>query len=104
MKGVLPEADSVAAEDGISGADRQRGFAGAFSSIVDEYVLSERALARGIFAPEFVRELVSRHHAGENHAERLWALVNFEIWQRKFFDSEVAPAVEPMIEKSLVGV
>jgi hypothetical protein len=37
-----------------------------------------------------VRDLVARHQAGENHAERLWALVNFEIWQRRFFDNETA--------------
>ena len=63
-------------------------FRGQYSSIVDEYVLSERARARGLFEPEFVRSLVKRHKAGEDHAERLWALVNFEIWQRQFFDGE----------------
>jgi asparagine synthase (glutamine-hydrolysing) len=63
-------------------------FRGQYSSIIDEYVLSERAQARGIFEPEFVRSLVKRHKAGEDHAERLWALVNFEIWQRQFFDGE----------------
>jgi asparagine synthase (glutamine-hydrolysing) len=79
-------------------------FRGGFRSIIDEYVLSERALSRGIFAPEFVRRLVSLHQAGEDHSERLWALVNFEMWQRRFFDSEALPATESMIEKSLVGV
>jgi len=61
---------------------------GRFSHIVDEYVLSPRAIARGIFNADYVRDLAARHHAGENHAERLWALVNFEIWQRRFFDCE----------------
>jgi asparagine synthase (glutamine-hydrolysing) len=61
-----------------------------FSHVVDEYVLSPRALERGIFEPGFVRELVTRHNAGENHAERLWALINFEIWQRRFFDCETS--------------
>ena len=44
--------------------------------------------ARAIFDHDFVRELVTRHRKGENHAERLWALVNFEIWQRRFVDGE----------------
>lgn len=57
-----------------------------FSHIVDEYVTGNRARERGIFDQEYVRELVSRHKAGENHAERLWSLINFEIWQRRFFD------------------
>ena len=64
-------------------------FRGAHSSVLDEYVLSERALARGFFKPSFVRGLVRRHQTGaEDHSERLWALVNFEIWQRQFFDGE----------------
>ena len=61
---------------------------GKFSYILDEYVLNSRALERGIFNPDFVRNLVTNHRAGENHDERLWALINFEIWQRQFFDGE----------------
>jgi asparagine synthase (glutamine-hydrolysing) len=68
---------------------------GRFSHVVDEYLLSPRAQDRGIFDPEFVRHIVARHAAGENHAERLWALVNFEIWQRRFMDSEAATANAP---------
>ena len=59
-----------------------------FRSVVDEYVLSERALQRGIFEPDFVRDIVSRHNAGENHDERLWFLINFEMWQRQFIEEE----------------
>ena len=74
---------------------------GAHRQIVDEYVLGERAAARGIFNPSYVRELVARHAAGENHTERLWALVNFEIWQRRFFDGEAESpsAVEAMEDR-----
>jgi asparagine synthase (glutamine-hydrolysing) len=69
-------------------------FRGAYSAVVDEYVLGERALARGIFDPDFVQGLVRRHQAGEDHSERLWALVNFEIWQRQFFDGETDDTCE----------
>ncbi len=65
---------------------------GRFSYIVDEYVLSPRAIARGIFNADYVRDLAARHQSGENHTERLWALVNFEIWQRRFFDCEEVSA------------
>lgn len=54
--------------------------------LLDEYLLSARTRARGLFAPEYVAELVARHAAGEDHTERLWSLINFEIWQRRFFD------------------
>ena len=102
MKGVLPEKILSRSKMGFP-VPIGSWFRGRFKSIVDEYVVSERALSRGIFAPEFVRDLVSLHQAGEDHSERLWALVNFEMWQRRFFDSEEMPAAEGMIEKSLVG-
>jgi asparagine synthase (glutamine-hydrolysing) len=66
-----------------------RWFRSEFKYIVDEYVLGKRTLNRGIFDAAFVRSLVAKHNAGENHDERLWALVNFEIWQRQFIDGEV---------------
>ena len=61
---------------------------GRFTHLLDEYALSPRAIERGIFDADFVRNLVARHRAGENHSERLWALINFEIWQRQFIDGE----------------
>ena len=61
---------------------------GKVKHIVDEYVLSERAASRGIFDNGFVRVLVAEHDSGVNHDERIWSLVNFEIWQRRFFDGE----------------
>jgi asparagine synthase (glutamine-hydrolysing) len=64
-------------------------FRGPYSNLLDEFVLSSRALDRGIFDADFVRDLVRRHRSGgENHDERLWALVNFEMWQRRFFDGD----------------
>jgi asparagine synthase (glutamine-hydrolysing) len=64
-------------------------FRGAFRPLLDDYVLGERALARGLFDPAALRSLVDRHAlAGENHAERLWALVTLEMWQRIFIDGE----------------
>jgi asparagine synthase (glutamine-hydrolysing) len=66
----------------------------AFARVVDEYVLSERTRERGIFDHEYIGELAARHKAGEDHSERLWALINFEIWQRRFFDNERTCAVD----------
>ena len=87
MKGVLPEKILTRSKMGFP-VPIGSWFRGPFKSIIDEYVLSDRALSRGIFAPDFVRELVSLHQAGEDHSERLWSLLNFEIWLRQFFDGE----------------
>jgi asparagine synthase (glutamine-hydrolysing) len=60
-----------------------------YRPIVDEFVLGPRALARGLFDAETLRSIAAAHASGsENHGQRLWALVNFEIWQRIFLDGE----------------
>lgn len=90
MKGILPEAVLSRAKMGFP-VPIGSWFRGSYSSVLDEYVLGERAMKRGFFDPDFVRGLVKRHQVGgENHSERLWALVNFEIWLRQFFDGEAA--------------
>ncbi len=68
-------------------------FRGAWRHLLDEFVLSERAMSRGLFQPDVVRRLVDGHSAGENHTERLWALLTFEIWQRIFLDGEDPTAI-----------
>jgi asparagine synthase (glutamine-hydrolysing) len=65
-----------------------RWFREEFHWVIDDYVLGSRAMERRIFNPDFVRDLVQRHQAGQNHSERLWALVNFEMWQRRFIDGD----------------
>ncbi len=88
MKGILPEAVLSRSKMGFP-VPVGKWFRGAYSKVVEEYILSERVMNRGLFNPDFLRDLVNRHQTGgENHSERLWALVNFEIWQRQFFDGE----------------
>ena len=88
MKNILPEAILTRPKMGFP-VPIGAWFRGQYGFLLDEYVLSSRALDRGIFAPDFVRDLVRRHQTGgENHDERLWALVNFEMWQRRFFDGD----------------
>jgi asparagine synthase (glutamine-hydrolysing) len=60
-----------------------------FAPLVRDTILGPRALARGMFAREPLERLVSEHAAGTaNHADRLWVLLNLEIWQRIFLDGE----------------
>ena len=64
-------------------------FRGRFWPVVEEFVLGPRALRRGMFVPSELRRLAEEHRSGAaHHAERLWLLVNFEIWQRIFLDGE----------------
>ena len=62
---------------------------GPYRHLLDEFVLGHRALARGMFDEMALRRLVASHTSGEvNHSERLWALINLEMWQRMQFDGE----------------
>ena len=66
-----------------------RWFRGPFWPIVEEFVLGSRAVERGLFVPSMVRRLAEEHRAGvRGHGNRLWLLVNLEIWQRIFLDGE----------------
>jgi len=57
--------------------------------LVEELVLGERALARGLFEPAALRRLADEHRSGAaRHGERLWLLANLELWQRVFIDGE----------------
>jgi asparagine synthase (glutamine-hydrolysing) len=57
--------------------------------VVDEFVLSERALQRGLFDPHATRTLVHEHQTDTaNHDSRLWSLLNLEVWHRLWIDGE----------------
>jgi len=85
MKGILPGEILTRPKMGFP-VPVGNWFRGEFRHVVEEYALSDRALSRGIFNADFVRSLVAKHNAGENHDERIWFLVNFEIWQQRFID------------------
>jgi asparagine synthase (glutamine-hydrolysing) len=94
MKGLLPEPILTRRKMGFP-VPVGAWFRGPFRHLIDEYVLGERALERGLFNHTFVRKLVQQHQAGANHSERLWSLVNMEIWQRRFIDCEETGAAQP---------
>ncbi len=56
-------------------------------------LLDSRAMNRGYFRPEVVRNMVEDHQAGRyDHSYRLWALLVFELWQREWVDQPVTVA------------
>jgi asparagine synthase (glutamine-hydrolysing) len=101
MKGILPDEILTRSKMGFP-VPVGSWFRGRFKHIVDKYVLSERSLSRGIFNADYVSEIIAKHNAGENHDERLWFLVNFEIWQRRFLDGEAAEKREVEFEEAVL--
>jgi asparagine synthase (glutamine-hydrolysing) len=57
--------------------------------LVEEFVLSARARGRGFFDPQALDRLTTEHRQGlANHGDRLWLLINLEMWQRIFIERE----------------
>jgi asparagine synthase (glutamine-hydrolysing) len=100
MKGLLPEAILKRRKMGFP-VPLGRWFRGEFRALLDEYVVGERTVARGLFQRDFLRRLAEEHVAGRaDHTERLWALVNFEMWQRQFLDGEPATGTLPQLQET----
>ena len=71
-----------------------RWLRGPFWPMVEDLVLGPRAMARELFDGRSLRQLAGEHRAGiANHGDRLWLLVNLEIWHRVFVDGQDAAAV-----------
>jgi asparagine synthase (glutamine-hydrolysing) len=55
--------------------------------LIDDVLLSPRALNRGYFHADSIRRLVREHTARiRDHASRLWALLWLEMWHQEFLD------------------
>ena len=60
---------------------------GELRSWTEDLLLSSRALKRGYFQPEALRELVDEHLDGrEDRSFHLWALLWLELWHQEFVD------------------
>ncbi len=58
---------------------------GGLRPLLDDVLLSPRALGRGYFQPQVIRELVRAHTEGrQDHTYQLWALLCLEWWHREF--------------------
>ena len=61
---------------------------GKTTELVNRIVLSERALSRGYFNAEFIRELMARHERGSwDYSSEIFRLLMLELWHREYFDA-----------------
>jgi asparagine synthase (glutamine-hydrolysing) len=52
-------------------------------------LLDSRSLDRKLFKPEALRKLFVEHRRGSrDHADKIWRLLNLELWQRVFLDRD----------------
>jgi len=53
---------------------------------IEGTLLDERALERGYFKPQTVRQLVAEHMAGADPRGQVGALMTLELWHRRFME------------------
>jgi asparagine synthase (glutamine-hydrolysing) len=100
MKGLVPEPILRRSKMGFP-VPLGRWLRGAFRPLLDEFVVGERTIARGLFRPDFLRQLVHEHAGGTaDHADRLWTLVNLEMWQRHLLEEEPLRGSLPQVEEA----
>ena len=58
-----------------------------FHDLARDVLTDSTARSRGLFRPEAVAALLAEHDEGHNHARRLWALIQFELWHRTHVDA-----------------
>ena len=67
---------------------------GAYLEDVEKLLMEPRSLGRDFFKTDSVRRLFIEHRERlHDHGERIWRLLNLELWQRIFIDGESPVAV-----------
>ena len=71
--------------------DREEWLRTVSRAYVEDVLLSERFLERGIFRPQAVRDVVAAQMAGEARSKVLGPLLAVELWHRLFVDGDKPP-------------
>lgn len=86
LKKLLPEENLNRRKMGF-GVPIGHWFRGQLQPFLRETILSEKALKRGLFKPEAVKQMVDLHTRAErDHSHQLWTLLMLELWFQRFID------------------
>jgi asparagine synthase (glutamine-hydrolysing) len=62
---------------------------GSWNVVMREVLLDRRSRERGIIDTSAVAKLLDRHARGQaDGTDRIWSLLNLELWHRTFIDKE----------------
>jgi len=62
-------------------------FRGKLKDFAYDTLLSEKAINRGLFKKEAIKDILDEHvNTQINHAYRIWALITLELWFQEYFD------------------
>ncbi len=88
MKGILPEAILNRPKMGFP-VPFGSWVRGGWNDVAYDVLLDRRSRERGLIDPAAVERLLAAHAAGSiDGADRIWSLLNLELWYRTFIDGD----------------
>src|SRR5207302_8364865 len=107
LRGLLPESILYRKKLGFPTPWRS-WLAGPALPEVEDLLLGPRAQARGLFSPDYLRTLFAEQKKrATDHSDRLWRLLNLEIWQRVCIEGDAhcaSPSLEVNLDQSAARV
>jgi len=94
MRGLLPESITARPKQGFA-VPLARWFRGRLGAVLRDLLLSETSRRRGILDPRYIERLIGWHENGQDLYLKLWTLMSFELWCRRFLDARPAPPSVP---------
>jgi asparagine synthase (glutamine-hydrolysing) len=88
LRGVLPDAIIDRRKQGFA-VPLARWFRGPLFEYAHDVLLSDSSRARGVLNPAAVERQLQLHQRGRDLDLRLWTMLSFELWCRRFLDTEV---------------
>jgi asparagine synthase (glutamine-hydrolysing) len=88
MKGLLPQSILDRPKMGFP-VPFARWTRGPWNAVARDVLLDRRSIERGVIDPPAVDRLLRHHAAGRTEGgDRIWSLLNLELWYRTFIDKE----------------
>ncbi|MBX2860073.1 MAG: asparagine synthase (glutamine-hydrolyzing) [Vampirovibrio sp.] len=88
LEGLLPDEVIHRRKQGFTPPE-MTWFRGPTRGYVEEMLLSDQAIERGLFEPDALKHLITEHMDGHaNHRFLIWSLLCLEQWQRLFLDQD----------------
>jgi asparagine synthase (glutamine-hydrolysing) len=65
---------------------------------IERLLLDARSIERGIFSTNAVSKIFAEHRSGyRDHGNRIWRLLNFELWQRTCIEGDTSSHADPSL-------
>ena len=86
MKGILPEKIRLRKDKKGFSTPAELWFRTSQKSYLQDIINSKEFKDREIFNTDYVKNIFNEHQAGIDHTNKLWFILNLELWFREFID------------------